>query len=275
MSSAAARWQAALEAWALPPEILNAAPEDPYGLPAGVRPAGQEWPPEHPTRRPIDAHLPDGGILLDVGCGPGVLACAYREQAHVVGVEPAAGPAAEARRTGIEVIEERWPQAATHVPIADVVVCTHVLYDVPELAPFVTALTSHARGAVVVEITDRHPWVGLGPLYQRFHGLDRPTGPTADDAAAVVTESIGTATAVERWERPGNLYPDLDMLVAHRRRQLCLPADADADIAEAIADTYDLAEDGSVRTRPGPVVTLRWEGRATADPVNASNGDGS
>ena len=274
VSSAAGRWQAALEAWALPPEILEAAPEDPYRIPAGVLADAERWPPEHPTRRPIDAHLPEGGVLLDVGCGPGTLAAAYRERARVVGVEPAAPLAARARDAGVEVIEVPWPDAATRAPTANVVVSTHVLYDVPNLAPFVAALTSQARDVVVAEITERHPWAGLGPLYRRFHGIDRPAGPTADDAIDVVIETVGAATAVERWQRPGSVYPDLETLVAHRRRQLCLPEEADGDLAEAISDAYEPLADGRVRTRPGSVVTVRWEGRADGRADGAGNGHG-
>ncbi len=262
MSSATARWQAALEAWALPSEILDAAPEDPYAFPAGIASEGDHWPPDHPTRRPIDAHLPQGGVMLDVGCGAGRLAATYLGRARVVGVEPALGPAAEARAAGVELIEARWPDASAQAPVADVVVSTHVLYDVPQLGPFVTALTAHSAGIVVVEITERHPWAGLGPLYRQFHGLDRPTGPTVDDAVAVLTETVGASPAVERWQRPGNTYDDLAALVAHRRRQLCLSEDADAQIAEAIADMYEPLDNGRVRTHPGPVATLRWKGRA-------------
>jgi len=64
------------------------------------------------------------------------------------------------------------------------VTCHHVLYNVAELGPFVTALTSHARRLVVVELTARHPLTALNPLWERFHGLVRPNVPTACDALA-------------------------------------------------------------------------------------------
>ena len=275
MVSTAAQWRAALEAWALPDRILEAAPEDPYRTPVGVLSQPERWTSEHPTIRPIEAHLPPGGVLVDVGCGPGTLAARYVGDARVVGVEPAPHLAAQAAASGIEVVEERWPDAAPRVPEADVVVCTHVLYDVADLTPFVAALTHHARGVVVVELTARHPWAGLAPLYRRFHDLDRPDGPTADQAIAVVVDAVGAAAAVERWLRPGTIYEDLDALVAHRRRQLCLPAEADPEVAEAIAGTYEVLDDGRVQTRPGEVVTLRWEGRAEGGSGRASGWAGA
>src|SRR4029453_4013537 len=63
-----------------------------------------------------------------------------------------------------EGVQGRWPEVAGRVPVADVVVCHHVLYNVADLAPFADALTTHARPRVVGELTDRNPLGGLGPV---------------------------------------------------------------------------------------------------------------
>ena len=68
---------------------------------------------------------------------------------------------------------------AAQAAAADVVTCHNVLYNVPDLEPFLAALTGHARRQVVVELTAAHPLTSLNPLWLRFHGLQRPTGPTA------------------------------------------------------------------------------------------------
>ena len=86
------------------------------------------------------------------------------------------------------------------------VTCHHVLYNVADLGPFVAELTSHARRLVVVELTARHPLSGLNPLWERFHGLVRPTVPTAYDALAVL-EELGLAPGHEIWSRPGRVRP--------------------------------------------------------------------
>lgn len=70
----------------------------------------------------------------------------------------------------------------------DVVVCHHVLYNVPRLGPFAQALDEHAGRHVVIEITDRHAWSWMDDLWLRFHGLERPEGPTANDAEAALRE---------------------------------------------------------------------------------------
>lgn len=255
------RWQRLLGAWALPPELLAAAPEDPYRLPAGLL-AHQPRSLDDPTGRPVEAHLPDGGTLLDVGCGPGTRAALHAGRARVVGVEPRGELAAAARRAGLEVIEEGWPEAGARAPVADVVLCTHVLYDVADIVAFVAALTTHARAAVVIELGAVHPWARLAPLFARFHGLALPDGPTADDAVEAIADGLGVAVARERWHHPGNRYPDLAALVAQRRRQLCLPASRDDEVAEALAGTYEVADDGTVTLEPREVVTLRWPGAA-------------
>ena len=94
-------------------------------------------------------------------------------------------------------------------PAADVAVCHHVIYNVPEPVPFVEALTAHARRRVVLELMPAHPVSNLNDLWMRFHGLRRPTRPTADDFVAVLAE-MGIAPGREEWEAArlaGGLHP--------------------------------------------------------------------
>jgi SAM-dependent methyltransferase len=256
---AAEAWRAALAAWALPGALLAAAPEDPYALPVGLLTTPLVEPLATPTGRVARQRLAGTGSLLDVGCGAGRFTAAFLGVAHRVrGVEPQPHLAAAAREQGIEVVEGRWPDVAGDVERADVVVSTHVLYDVEDAGPFVSALHDHARRAVVLELTATHPWVDLGPLYRAFHGLDRPSGPTAGEAAAVVAEVTGATPELEWWQRPGNRFPDLASYVAARRRQLCLPPEHDPDLAAALEGTYHRERDGSITTPTVDVATLWW-----------------
>jgi hypothetical protein len=59
---------------------------------------------------------------------------------------------------------------------------------------------------VVVELTETHPWTHLGPYYLALHGLERPTGPNAEDFARVVEEVLGVAPRLDRWTRPPDLW---------------------------------------------------------------------
>ena len=64
---------------------------------------------------------------------------------------------------------------ASAAPIADVVVCHHVVYNVADIVPFLTALATHARLAVVLELTSRHPQVAWSDAWRHFWGIERPT----------------------------------------------------------------------------------------------------
>jgi SAM-dependent methyltransferase len=270
---ALARWREQLEGWAIPEEILQAAPESPWGFPVGLfrsraQRAGRR--PPTPSDREAARLLPAGGSVLDVGAGGGAASLPLAGTAGLlVAVDESRGmvdaflAAAEAAGVAAAGVVGRWPEVAGEVGPADVVVCHHVLYNVADLAPFVDALTGHARHRVVVELTERHPLAGLAPLWRRFHGLDRPAGPTADDAAAALC-ALGLQPARTDWEAGDRLgFDDFDALVAFTRRRLCLPADRDPEVAEALLEA-GTRQVGGVWTSGAPrrLTTLSWAGSA-------------
>ena len=55
-----------------------------------------------------------------------------------------------------------------------------------------------AGGHVVFELTERHPLHWMNDLWLRFHGLERPDGPTSEDALEALTE-LGLDPLIERW----------------------------------------------------------------------------
>jgi hypothetical protein len=105
---------------------------------------------------------------------------------------------------------------------------------------------------VVVELTERHPLADLGPLWRRFHGLDRPAGPDADLAVEVIA-GIGVSVRQESWERPRATVAAAERVTLTRQR-LCLTADRDGEVAAALEELGP----------PGPrqVRTLWWPGSA-------------
>jgi hypothetical protein len=146
---------------------------------------------------------------------------------------------------------------------ADVVVCYDVLYNVPHLEPFARALTDHARRRVVAQLTERHPLVDEAPLWHRFHGLERPSGPTADDAEAAL-RALGLAVERQDWTAgPRASFATFEDLVAFLRRRLCLPREREGELAEVLAPEL-VSDDHGVRLRRGPrrAVTLSWPGGA-------------
>jgi hypothetical protein len=165
--------------------------------------------------------------------------------------------------TSASCVAGQWPQVAPEVPAADVVTCHHVFYNVPDLAPFITALTDHARRLVVAETASTHPLTSLNELWLKFHGLARPDRPTADDVLAIL-HAMGLSFCCTRWQRPaGPDYDSFAELTDVTRRRLCLPPERAADVADALVEAginpdhpADLGSSGR------EVVTIWWQGSA-------------
>jgi len=262
--NAARRWQEDLDSWAIPAEIIDAAPESPWGCPPGLFARAAEEALDTKTDAPTPSLvralevLPQGGSVLDVGAGGGAASlplCPPAATVTAVDQSPRMlerfADLAERQAIGHREVEGLWPDVAGQVGAADVVVCNHVLYNVGDIVPFVTALTDHARRRVVVEITAMHPQSSLNPLWEHFHSLARPTRPTARDAAAVLSE-LGLEVGVEEFEGPMRWHGHKhDELVAFTRRRLCLPPERDPEVAALLPPPV-----------ARPHVALWWDGRA-------------
>ena len=243
---AAGRWRNQLEAWAIPQDLLDAVPDSPYGWPAKIwkrrNEAASESAPT-PTTRIAGELLGENGSLLDVGAGTGRASIPLAIKGHrVTAVERNPGMAKglreEAARAGVDVtvLEAEWPEAAAAAGRHDVVLCAHVVYDVGDIAPFVSALAEAASVGVTIELTPRHPWYCLAGYYRVLHGLDRPEGPTANELAEVVTEAIGVTPTIERWSRTGGIrFESPDELTEFTRRRLVLPSDRTSELVELLS----------------------------------------
>ena len=256
--TAAEHWASELAAWAIPEHIMAQAPESPWEFtPALFRPSPEPTPDTLSRIRAREA-LPEGGSVLDVGCGGGAAGLALVPPAgRVTGFDQSQALldlfTARAGELGVDfaAVQGSWPEDAATVGPADVVVTHHVAYNVPGLAGFATELTAHARNRVVMELSSFHPRYGVNHLWRHFWDVDRPEGPTADDAVAVLREA-GIAPAVERAPRMRRSINREDR-VASVRRYLCLPPERDPEIDALLGDEVSAM---------GEVVTLWWDGSA-------------
>ncbi len=268
---AATRWAEALGAWAIPPEILAKATASPWGFPPGIleRRADRSRGLDTPSTRMAREALPDRGSVLDVGCGPGAASLPLTDRASAltgVDTDPQAlkefRTRAEAAGVQVTTIEGRWPDVAERAPVVDVTVCNHVAYNVPDLARFALGLTEKTRARVVLELTLVHPRAHLNHLWMHFHGLPRPSGPTADDAVDVLEEA-GLEIHREDWTaaEPSTWFPSIEEAVAWTARALCLNHDRQDEL-RALVEPDLLRTDGTVAELPRPRATVWWRGGA-------------
>ncbi|GAT70553.1 methyltransferase [Planomonospora sphaerica] len=205
-----------------------------------------------PPTRPSPAGTAGGAVRRDRAQESGT------RLGELIAVDTSAAMLAElAARAGslgvpVRPVTGRWPDVAGETPAADVAVAAHVVYNVPDLAAFLTALTGHARRRVVLELTHRHPMSWLSPLWARFHGLIRPERPVADDVAALARR---LGYGVRQEERPAPLprFASLEAMAESACRRLCLdPGRAEEVVAAAVElDMWPMLRDRWV--------TLWWD----------------
>ena len=162
---------------------------------------------------------PPPATVLDVGGGFGAVAIPVAERGHrVTVIEPHAAMlelldrwATEARvREQLRVIAAGWPEAGASVEPHDVVVCSHVLYPIEDVVPFVRALVAATRHACL--ITLRMAGIEQTPdeLFRELHGEDRVPQPGFGDLCAVLA-AAGIPFGATTYETDAAWsYADLD-----------------------------------------------------------------
>jgi SAM-dependent methyltransferase len=245
-------------AWAIPDEIRASAPSFPYEMdPALFRPHPEPASDSLATQRALEGLEPDdgrpGGAAIDVGCGGGAASMALAHRlASVTGVDQSAdmlavfAEEAAARGVGCRTIEGTWPDRAIDAGKADLVLCHHVAYNVADLAPFVRALDAAGNRRVVMELTLTHPQTANAPLWRQFWDLERPSGPTADDALSVIREA-GIDASIEIGDA-GSLRTQapLSVRAVTAARMLCLGPERLAEVERAVSQLPPRSPDRAV-----------------------------
>jgi len=267
------RWRDDLAAWAIPEHISSAVTESPWVLPRQVfarRADRLRRNPAGPSYERAREALDPAGTLLDVGAGAGAACLPLASDiAALTAVDTDAQMlellAERAAPLGVatRLVCGRWPDVARQTVPADVVTCHHVTYNVPDIEPFITALTSHAHRRVVVEMATVHPLSALNWLWLRFHGITRPQAPTAMDLLAILS-AMGLRAGHTGWNRPAERdYATESELVEVTRRRLCLPPERASDVAAALRGLGPPpGGPGDLGSSGREVVTMWWEGSA-------------
>ncbi len=170
--------------------------------------------------------------VLDVGAGTGRFTLALAPQAkHVIAVEPNAAmlgylrqDASERGLTTISYVQTTWQDAPNDLQ-ADIVICSHVLYPIREIVPFLAKLQSATRQACYLYLRATHIDAVTAHLWRHFHGDERRLPPGYIHALDVLYE-MGIYANVEVVATPPSLrYPSLDVAVVELLEQLILPDD--------------------------------------------------
>jgi SAM-dependent methyltransferase len=267
------RWREDLAAWAIPEHITAGVAESPWVLPRQVfarRADRLRVDPGGPSFERAWEALDPPGSVLDVGSGAGAACLPLAPRITALTAVDADGEmlgllAARAAEAGLvaRAVHGRWPGVGGQVAQADVVTCHHVVFNVPDLGPFLDALTGHARRRVVVETAAVHPLTSLNPLWLRFHGLKRPDGPTAADTIAILA-AMGRDPGHTEWSRPAAAdYRSMAELVEVTRRRLCLPPERAGEVETALVELgVNPGQPGDLGSSGRDVVTIWWEGSA-------------
>ena len=289
LTDAVARWQALVRARREQFERLRVEPADPgaywrtrsRNYYAAVR---QRTGPDPFVRAVLDACReaesqgarwatgaePPPATVLDVGGGFGAVAVPVALSGRRVTVVEPHPSMVEllgewATEVGVSdrvgVVQEPWPLAAPMGEQHDVVVCSHVLYPIEDVVPFVRALVASARRGLL--ITLRLAGIEQAPaeLFRELHGEDRVPQPGfADLCAVLLQQGLSFESSTYETETTWS-YVDLDeaetvlaesLLVAGRPEAL---ARIRAWASEALIDEGGRLSTGHRRSMAG-IATL-------------------
>ena len=170
--------------------------------------------------------------VLDVGAGTGRFSLALTPLVrHVTAVEPNAtmlgflrDDAQDEAFTNISYVQAPWQDASSDLH-ADIVICSHVLYPIRDIEPFLTKLRTATDRACYIYHRATSIDSLIAPIWRHFHGDERQYPPAYIHVLDVLFE-MGIYAEVEIVEIPPSLrYPSLDVAVGELQEQLILPED--------------------------------------------------
>ncbi len=192
---------------------------------------------EDPFLLRVRSCVTDESTVLDVGAGTGRYTLALAPHVkRVVAVDPSPAMLGLLREDveaqglrNVETVASGWIEA--DVAPADLVLCSHVLYPIADVVPFVRKLESAATQGVFVYLRVDPLPTDMG-LWRDFHGIPLQVQPTHLDLVNLLAQ-IGIAADVEVVEHRFTwTFADVDEAVAQVRNSLCLREDDAAATAK-------------------------------------------
>ncbi len=170
--------------------------------------------------------------VLDVGAGTGRFSLALAPLVdHVIAVEPNAAmlnflrqDAAAKGLKNISFVQSTWQDASDSLQ-ADIVICSHVVYPIRDIEPFLLKLQSASLQTCFIYARATHIDALTADLWRHFHHDDRCLPPGYIQVLDVLYEMGIYANVDVVSVSPSLRYPSLDVAVTEMTEQLILPDD--------------------------------------------------
>ena len=208
----------------------------------------------------VSAHVRPETAVLDVGAGTGrhTLALAPLVR-RVTAVDPSAAMLSFLRAdlgnqhiTNVDVVEGDWLKV--NVEPADIVICSHVLYPIADVVPFVQRLSAHARERVFVYLRVDPLPTDMG-LWSEFYGQPLQAQPSALDLLNLLAQVGIVASYQIVQHRFGWTFANKEEAINQLANTLCLREDDEARRARLSALLDEILvelDDGRLGQPVGP-----------------------
>jgi SAM-dependent methyltransferase len=196
----------------------------------------------------VSTHL----SVLDVGAGTGRFSLALAPKVDkIIAVEPSEAmldflrlDAADKDLRNISYVQTTW-QAAPDYLQADIVICSHVIYPVRDIQPFLLKLQNATLQGCYVYVRATHIDALTAGFWRHFHHDERCLPPSYIHVVEVLYE-MGIFANVEIVSHPPSMrYPSLDVAVSEMTEQLILPEDEKTRVElRALLEEWLVEKDG-------------------------------
>ncbi len=173
-----------------------------------------------PLLKVMAPYLAPGKTAIDAGAGAGRHTIPLADRLEwVTAVEPSeAMRALIPHRDNLTIVAAAWEDA--EVAPADLVVCAHVLYFIPDPVPFIRKLGESASERVFAVMRDRQHLAPGEQLYEVLTGRSRGRMPQLSDLWNLL-KSMGIDADVDTFGyEVHNVYEDMDEVVAESKHRL-------------------------------------------------------